>query len=228
MDEPLPVLSAAEIRVLGSLIEKQVTTPDNYPLSLNALTNACNQLSSRDPVVSYDEQTVVRALDRLRDKRLAIVYNGADSRVARYKHAFPEAVPVSPAELALLCVLMLRGPQTVGELRSRSERLHIFESLPAVEDTLNGLATRQPPLVTKLPRQTGTKESRFVHLLAGPFDPAAATASDLPAASSASAPTAPAPSAPDRIEQLETQIAALQQELANLKRDFASFRQQFE
>lgn len=227
MDEPLPVLSAAEVRVLGSLIEKQVTTPDNYPLSLNALTNACNQLSSRDPVVSYDEQTVVRALDSLRDKHLAILYNGAESRVSRYKHTLPDAIPVTPAELALLCVLMLRGPQTVGELRSRCERLHSFESLPAVEDTLNGLSTRQPALVAKLPRQTGTKESRFVHLLAGPFDPAA-TASSLPGAPAASTPTAPALSGPDRIEQLETQVVALQQELAALKRDFASFRQQFE
>src|SRR5947207_13121406 len=118
MDDPLPPLNAPEIRVLGSLIEKQITTPDYYPLTLNALTNACNQLTNRDPVVSFDDQTVVRALDNLREKRLATVYQGAESRVAKYKHTLNDALLLTPAETALLCVLMLRGPQTIGELRT--------------------------------------------------------------------------------------------------------------
>ena len=159
MDDPLPPLDAAEVRVLGSLIEKQITTPDYYPLTLNALTNACNQLTNREPVVSLDDQTVVRALDKLRDKRLATLFTGAESRVAKYKHTLTDALLLTPGEVALLCVLMLRGPQTLGELRTRSERLFTFDNMPEVEETLNALAARmQQPLVAKLPRQPGTKE----------------------------------------------------------------------
>jgi uncharacterized protein YceH (UPF0502 family) len=159
-----PPLSPSEIRVLGALIEKQITTPDYYPLTLNSLTNACNQLTNRDPVVSYDEQTVVRALDALREKRLATLFSGAESRVAKYKHTLTDAILLTPAEVALLCVLMLRGPQTVGELRTRAERLFPFDNLPEVEEALNALAARpERPLVAKLPRQPGTKESRYAH-----------------------------------------------------------------
>src|SRR5258706_4667375 len=141
MDQPL---SASEVRVRGSLIEKQITTPDYYPLTLNALTNACNQLTNRDPVVSFAENSVVRALDGLREKRLATLFSGADSRVPKYKHTLTDALLLTPGEVGLLCVLMLRGPQTIGELRTRSERLFAFDSLPEVEDTLNALLTRQP------------------------------------------------------------------------------------
>src|SRR4051812_3004950 len=179
MDDPFPPLTAAEVRVLGSLIEKQITTPDYYPLTLNALTNACNQLTNRDPVVAFDETTVVRALDGLRDKRLATLFAGAESRVAKYKHTLTDRLLLTPAEIAVLCVLMLRGPQTVGELRTRSERLFAFDTLPEVEETLNVLAARQSqPLVTKLPRQPGTKESRYAHLLAGPPEPASPTSTE--------------------------------------------------
>src|ERR1044071_2464593 len=130
MDDPLPPLTATEVRVLGSLIEKAITTPDYYPLSLNALTNACNQLTNREPVMTLAENEVVRAIDGLRDKRLATLFSGAESRVAKYKHTLTDALLLTPAEVALLTVLMLRGPQTVGELRTRSERLFAFESLP--------------------------------------------------------------------------------------------------
>src|SRR3954464_13666088 len=168
MDDPISPLSAAELRVLGSLIEKQLTTPDYYPLTLNALTNACNQLTNREPVVSFDETTVTRAIDALRDKRLATLFTGAESRVAKYKHTLTDAILLTPAEVALLTVLMLRGPQTIGELRTRSERLFAFDTLPEVEEAPNGLAPRQPqPLVARQPRQPGTKESRYVHLLSG-------------------------------------------------------------
>jgi uncharacterized protein YceH (UPF0502 family) len=173
MDDPLPPLDAAEMRVLGSLIEKQITTPDYYPLTLNALTNACNQLTNRDPVVAFDDQTVVRALDKLRDKRLATLFTGAESRVAKYKHTLTDALLLTPGEVAMLCVLLLRGPQTLAELRTRTERLFRFDTTAEVEETLNALSTRQPqPLATKLPRLPGTKEARFTHLLSGPNDPA--------------------------------------------------------
>src|SRR6185436_4170800 len=143
---------------------------DYYPLTLNALVNACNQLSNREPVVSFDENTVVAALAGLRDKRLASMFSGQESRVAKYKHTLTDALLLTPAEVALLCVLMLRGPQTMGELRTRSERLFKFDTLPEVEEALNALAARQPQaLVTKLARQPGTKESRYAQLLSGPI-----------------------------------------------------------
>ncbi len=210
------VLDAVEARVLGALVEKQVTTPDYYPLTLNALVNACNQTSSRDPVVSYDETTVLRALDRLRDQKLASVSAGAESRVAKYRHKLTERFELAPAEVAAFCLLLLRGPQTIGELRNRSGRLHEFASLPEVEETLNALAARQPqPLVAKLPRQPGTKESRFTHLLSGPL---AAAPADSPAS------TQSIPSTPSDADRL----ARLEQEVADLKQQFATFRKQFE
>jgi uncharacterized protein YceH (UPF0502 family) len=233
MDEVIPSLSAAEVRVLGSLIEKQITTPDYYPLTLNALTNACNQLTNRDPVVSYDETTVVRALDGLREKRLATMFSGAESRVPKYKHTLTDALLLTPAETALLCVLMLRGPQTIGELRTRSERLFAFDTLPEVEEALNALAGRQPqPLVTKLPRQPGTKESRYTQLLAGAVESTAAAASNAAAASESGPRPEPATLAVraenERITKLEQESAELRRELAELKEQFASFRKQFE
>jgi uncharacterized protein YceH (UPF0502 family) len=224
MDDPLPPLTAAEVRVLGSLIEKQITTPDYYPLTLNALTNACNQLTNREPVVAFDDNVVVEALDGLREKRLASHYAGAESRVAKYKHALNEAVLLTPAELALLCVLLLRGPQTLGELRTRGERMFRFDTLPEVEEALAALAARQPqPLVVKLPRQPGTKEARYAHLLSGP--PPLEVAAPGPAAS---APAVAAPPAPDRVAALEAEVATLQRELGELREQFAAFRRQFE
>ena len=163
------ILSAEEVRVVGALVEKQVTTPEYYPLTLNALVNACNQISNRDPVVSYDEQTVARAIDTLRDKGLAREVRTADGRVPKYRHVLDEAIKLSKAEMAVMCVLMLRGPQTVGELRSRTERLYSFSGLQFVEATLEDLAASEGrrPLVMKLPRASGQKEARYAHLLGG-------------------------------------------------------------
>jgi uncharacterized protein YceH (UPF0502 family) len=228
MDDPLPVLSPAEVRVLGSLIEKQITTPDYYPLTLNALTNACNQLSNREPVVSYDENTVIRAVDGLREKRLATQYAGAESRVAKYRHALPDVLLLTPAENALLCVLLLRGPQTLGELRTRTERLFRFDTLAEVEAALGALAGRQPQaLAMKLPRAPGAKESRYAHLLGGPVETApTGTSASLEPPTPALAP--PPPPGPDRLAQLDAEIAALRAELVDLREQFARFRQQFE
>lgn len=227
MDDPLPPLSAHEIRVLGSLVEKAVTTPDYYPLTLNSLTLACNQLSNRDPVVAFDETTVVRALDGLREKRLASVFTGAESRVAKYKHSLTDALLLTPGEVGLLCVLMLRGPQTLAELRTRTERFQPFESLTEVEEALQTLATRTPqPLVVKLPRLPGTKEPRYAHLLSGPIDVAALAG---PASALAPEPATLAVRAEnDRLAKLEADTAALRTELAELRQQFAEFRKQFE
>jgi uncharacterized protein YceH (UPF0502 family) len=230
MTETPLVLSATEVRVLGALVEKSITTPEYYPLSLNALTNACNQLTNREPVMTLDEADVTRALEALRVHRLASVYHGSESRVAKYKHSLTDAILLTPAEVALLCVLMLRGPQTVGELRARSERLFAFDSLPEIEETLNVLAARAPdPLVTKLPRQPGTKESRYAHLLSGPIE-AGGSAREIPSvAPSANSTPPPAPAQSDaRVAQLEAELAALRREVATLQEQFAQFKKQFE
>lgn len=219
------LLTPEETRVLGALIEKQIATPDYYPLTLNALTNACNQLTNREPVVAYDDQVVLRALDGLREKRLAALYHGADSRVARYKHAITDEILLTPAELALLCVLLLRGPQTVGELRTRAERLFTFNNLTEVEEALAALAAREPsPLVSKLPRQPGAKESRYAQLLSAPVSATAPTTPDAPAPSA----TPPAAADRERLTQLEAETAALRRELAELRDQFAEFKKQFE
>jgi uncharacterized protein len=229
MDDPIPPLSAAEVRVLGSLIEKQITTPDYYPLTLNALTNACNQLSNREPVVSFDDTIVVRALDALRDKRVATLFTGQESRVAKYKHTLTDALLLTPAEVAILCVLMLRGPQTIGELRTRSERLFTFDNLPEVEQTLAALAARQPqPLVAKLPRQPGTKESRYTHLLSGPMETSAAPASAPESQVKPEPATLIVRAENERIAKLEQDVAEARKELAELRQQFADFRKQFE
>ena len=221
--EPPPLI-AAEARVLGSLIEKQITTPDYYPLSLNALTNACNQLTNRDPVMSLDESTVARAIEGLRVQHLATAFHGAESRVVRYKHTLTDAILLTPAEVALLCVLMLRGPQTVGELRTRSERLFTFDNLTEVESVLAELAGRQPqPLVAKLPRQPGTKEARHAHLLCGPVETAAP-----PVALPQEPAVTPGRAESERLAQLETEITGLRRELDELRQRFADFRKQFE
>lgn len=211
------ILNASEIRVVGALIEKQLTTPDYYPLTLNALIQACNQLSNREPVVSFDEETVRLALDGLREKRVTRVVTGGDHRVLKYKHVFPEAFLVTPPELAILCVLMLRGPQTIGELRGRTGRLYNFADLAEVETTLQGLMARERrPLVTQLERQPGQKESRYAHVLSG--DKVVPEQSSRPAA----------PSDHERIPQLEAELELLRQEIAELRQQFVEFRKIFE
>jgi hypothetical protein len=223
--EPL-VLNPAEVRVLGALVEKSIATPEYYPLSLNALVNACNQLTNREPVMTLDEADVTRALESLRVHRLASVYHGSESRVAKYKHSLTDTILLTPAEVALLCVLMLRGPQTVGELRTRSERLFAFDSLPEVEEALNALATRTPdPLVAKLPRQPGTKESRYSHLLSGAIETATTAKEPLSSAPAAAPATAPSDA---RVAQLEAELAAVRREVTTLQEQFAQFKKQFE
>jgi len=169
-------LNDIDVRVLGSLVEKDLTTPEYYPLSLNALVNACNQTSNRDPVVKYDEPTVKSAVDRLRKYSLVRSIQRADARVMKYMHLMRDAMSLEPPELAAMCVLMLRGPQTVGEIRTRSGRLFEFPSLEEVEATLDTLMTRAEPLVARLPRQPGQKEARFSQLVGGGAPAAAAAA----------------------------------------------------
>lgn len=224
-DDPLP-LNFTEVRVLGSLIEKEITTPDYYPLTLYALTLACNQTSNRDPVMSLDDQTVGRALDSLREKRLAVLFKGADSRVPKYSHQFAvNDSDLGRPEVAVMCVLMLRGPQTVGEIRGRTGRLHEFASLEEVESMLGFLATRPAgALVTKLPRQTGYKEQRYAQLLSGePVLTPAAEPEIRPEPA-----TVAVRAENDRLARLEAESAALRTEVDELKRQLADFRKQFE
>jgi len=215
----LPVLSDVECRVLGALIEKDITTPDYYPLSLNALVNACNQKNNRDPVMSLDENTVRDALLKLQEKRLAGPASGADSRVTKYEHRSQEVFNFTRAETAIMNVLLLRGPQTPGELRGRTERMHRFEELSDVQATLQKLMQREMPLVKMLPRQPGTKESRFAHLLSGDVEGYVAP----PEVSSA-----PAAEDDGRIARLESEVAELRRKLADLRQQMESFRRQFE
>jgi uncharacterized protein YceH (UPF0502 family) len=199
------VLTEAEVRVLGALIEKEITTPDYYPLSMNALVAACNQSSNRNPVVHYDEATVLRATDSLRDKQLVHSVDRVESRVTKYRHVIYEALNLTRPSIAAVCVLMLRGPQTVGEIRTRTNRLYDFGSLEEVETTLNSLMTAG--LIVRLPRQTGQKEVRYAHLLSGEVhftEPESETEPEL-----------------DRVGKLE-------KEVEDLKRQFQEFRKQFE
>ena len=168
------VLSPVAARVLGSLVEKEITTPEYYPLSLNALANACNQKNNREPVMNLDEDQIRQALHQLEDDGLAGVARGPDSRVAKYEHRMQEVFNFTRGEIAVVCVLLLRGPQTPGELRGRGERMHRFEELSDVQSTLQRLMQREPPLVKVLPRQPGTKEARYAHLFSG--EPAEAVA----------------------------------------------------
>jgi uncharacterized protein YceH (UPF0502 family) len=221
------ILNDVEVRVVGSLVEKQVTTPDYYPLTLNALVNACNQISNRDPVVKYDERTVEDAVDSLRTKNLVYIFYGAESRVPKYKHMTREVYALSPQELAVMCVLMLRGPQTVGEIRGRTGRLYEFAELREVEETLDGLARRDEPLVFKLPRQSGRKDARYTHLLSGQpeFDESA----EEQTAHAASRPSSSTRAAEgERIARLEAEVEALRGEVAELRRQLEEFRKQFE
>jgi uncharacterized protein YceH (UPF0502 family) len=215
------ILNEVEARVLGALVEKEITTPDYYPLSLNALVNACNQKSNRHPVMNLDEEAVRGALQSLNEKNLAGARGGADSRVTKYEHRLQEAFNFSRPEIAVLCLLLLRGPQTPGELRGRTERLHRFHDLDKVLLALDRLMKRQPPLAKVLPRQPGTKEARYAHLLSGDveaFEPEPATE----AATGFVSPDS------ERIARLESEVAALQNEIAALKEQFAEFRKQFD
>ncbi len=213
------LLNDVEIRVLGSLVEKEITTPEYYPLSLNSLVTACNQKSNREPVVLYDEATVTAALDTLREKNLAIVVKNRDSRVLKYDNYFADGYGLSAEESAVMNVLMLRGPQTIGEIRIRAERMHDFSSLEEVESILDGLADREDdPLAMKLPRQMGHKECRYAHLLAGE------EGIRLPE----NAGQAGGAIDGERINYLEQQIECLRQDLDDLKSHFAEFCKQFE
>jgi uncharacterized protein YceH (UPF0502 family) len=217
-------LSAVEARVIGSLMEKQITTPEYYPLTLNALVNACNQISNRDPIVSYDEKTVVRALDSLREKQLAWMVTGAGSRVPKYEHRLTEALSLAEQEAAALCVLMLRGPQTVGEIKGRTTRMYEFKELEEVEMTLQSLANAEPrPLIVKLPRQPGTKESRYAHLLCGEVQ-----IEEQMVAPRLEAATIEVHAENERLATLESRVETLQQELTELKQQFLDFKKQFE
>jgi uncharacterized protein len=206
-------LDGEEVRVLGSLLEKEITTPEYYPLSLNALLNACNQKSNRDPVVHFDEETLERVLYVLRDKGWLLNITGAGSRVPKFGHRLAEKLNLGRRELAILCELMVRGPQTLGELRTRSERMHRFDDIAEVESVLD----RMPELVTKLPRRPGEKEVRYAHLLSG--------TPEAPALLPEHAAVVPRS---DRLAELEAEVVLLRHELEDLKQQFAGFQKQFE
>jgi uncharacterized protein YceH (UPF0502 family) len=204
-------LEPAEARVIGSLIEKEITTPEYYPLSLNALVNACNQKSNREPVVAYDDVLVDGVLESLRHKGLLIIATGAGSRVPKYGHRFTDRLNLGRREIAILCELMVRGPQTTGELRGRTERMHRFDDVAEIESVLE----RMPELVVKMPRRPGEKEGRYSHLLCGP--PSLEVMEE----------SAPA-MRQDRVTLLESEVTQLRQEVESLKAAFAEFRKQFE
>ena len=215
------VLNEVEARVLGALLEKEITTPDYYPLSLNALVNACNQKSNRDPVMNLDEGSVRDAPRALHDNSLARSVSAADSRVTKYEHRLQEAFNFDRREAAVFCELLLRGAQTPGELRIRAERMHHFDDLSEVQSTLQRLMSREPPLVKLLARQPGTKESRYVHLLLGDVEPANSLAvHETPAVTSREN--------ADKFSRLESEVAELRKEVADLRQQFAAFRKQFE
>ena len=219
------LLNQVEARVLGALVEKDITTPDYYPLSLNALVNACNQKNNRDPVMNLDENAVRDALAGLQEMRLAGPAGGADSRVTKYEHRLQEVFNFTRGETALLCVLLLRGPQTPGELRGRTERLHRFESLDDVHSSLQKLMDRQPSLARVLPRQPGTKEARYMHLLSGD----AGIPESVPDTDSQTTARSHRDGTDDsRIARLEQEIADLRSEIASLRQELASFRARFE
>jgi uncharacterized protein YceH (UPF0502 family) len=223
----LILLNDVETRVLGSLIEKDITTPDYYPLSINALVNACNQKNNRDPVMTLDESIVRQALDTLQSKRLAGPASGADSRVPKYEHRTAEVFNFTRGETAIMCVLLLRGAQTPGELRGRGERLHRFEDLTEVQSSLQRLMQREPPLVRVLARQPGTKESRYMHLLSGDIPDAAPEEHEVGSYAQTSSRRTTTAEA-ERITSLEAEMSELKRELAEVKQQIETFRRQFE
>jgi uncharacterized protein YceH (UPF0502 family) len=205
----LPKLSSEEIRVLGSLMEKSRTTPDYYPMTINSLTAACNQKSARKPVVQYDEDTVVRTLDTLKKKGLISTATGGSSRAIKYKHNFAIVFPVVPAEVALMCLLFLRGPQTPGELNTNSGRLYEFESLDDLQETLEKLSTGDVPYLTQLPRRAGQKETRYMHLLGESFEIVEDDEPEIVSGGSSSA-----------VANLEARVTKLEIELATMRTEF--------
>jgi uncharacterized protein len=226
------LLTEIETRVLGSLIEKDITTPDYYPLSLNALVNACNQKNNRDPVMTLDETAVRNALATLQEKRMAGPAGGADSRVTKYEHRLQEVFNFDRRETAIVCVLLLRGPQTPGELRGRADRMYHFDTLEDVVSTLDRLAQREPPLVCILARQPGTKEYRYMHLFSGePLEPTVSRAalereSAALLAQETSVPAVPPPA--QRLARLEEEVSRLRADLTEVQQQLATFRKQFE
>jgi uncharacterized protein YceH (UPF0502 family) len=219
------ILNEFEARVLGALIEKEITTADYYPISLNALVNACNQKSNRDPLMNLDEGSVSEALRSLNQKELAGPADTFDSRVAKYEHRMQEAFNFTRSETAILCELLLRGPQTPGELRSRAERMHHFDDLSQVQSALQLLMKRDPPLAVVLPRQPGTKEARYAHLLSGDVKQAE-TVSPGPVATLTGGSNSLTNT--ERIALLESEVSELKQEIAELKAQLANFRKRFD
>lgn len=210
-------LTETEARIVAALVEKQLTTPEYYPLTLNALIAACNQKTNREPVVSFDERTVQNALEDLRDKNIVYVYYGSTSRVPKYKHMLPQVFELEPSETAVLCVLMLRGPQTIGEIKERTGRLYDFRDLNDTNETLEALMKRDEPLITRLERAPGQKEARYAHLLCGevtsytpPERIARGTAND------------------ERFEKLEQELENVKSELSSFRQEFEAFKKQFE
>jgi uncharacterized protein YceH (UPF0502 family) len=218
------ILNEAEVRLLGALVEKQVTTPEYYPLTLNALIQACNQKNNRNPVVTYDEPTVSQTIESLRGKNLVYVFYGSTSRVPKYKHMMMEVFSLDHKELAVMCVLMLRGAQTPGELRGRTDRLYDFAGLDEVEETLNGLMTKEPQaLVLRLPRQPSQKEVRYAHLLTGEVSADYQSArGDVESAPSHKA------AGSDRVSRLEEEVETLRAEINGLRQEFEDFKKQFD
>lgn len=222
----IPTLTATEARVLGCLLEKQMTTPEYYPMTLNALVAACNQKSNRHPEMGLDERTVVLAVDSLRDKRLAAMVSEAGARVPKHRHTAAETLALDAPQLALIGELLLRGPQTAAELRVHAGRMHEFVDTASAQAILDALAARpEAPQVAKLPRQPGTKESRYAHLLSGP---PAMQAADAPSSAPAGPVRLEVMAENERVARLEQEVAALRAEVAAIQRQFAEFRKQFE
>jgi len=213
------LLTEVEARVVGALIEKQLTTPEYYPMTLNSLVNACNQKNNREPVVSFDEEIVTKALENLREKNIVYVFYGSTSRVPKYKHILPDVLELEPSETAILCVLMLRGAQTLGELRERTHRLYEFSGLGDVQETLDALLRREEPLIVKLERLLGQKEARFAHLLSGEIDVSAYAKEN--AVSNKHLDN-------DRVAKLEQEVESLRNEFNLLQLTFEDFKKQFE
>lgn len=215
------ILNETEARIVGALVEKQLTTPEYYPLTLNALINACNQKNNRDPVMSLDETTVNSALERLRDRNIVYIFYGSGARVPKYKHMLPSVYELEPSETAVIAVLLLRGAQTIGELRERTGRMYEFRGLDEVQATLDSLIKREDPLVVKLERLPGQKDARFAHLLSGEIDMERVAAAAVTHARGPS-------SGGERIETLEQEVAHLRSEVESLRSTFDEFKKQFE
>lgn len=215
------ILNETEARIVGALVEKQLTTPEYYPLTLNALINACNQKNNRDPVMSLDETTVNSALERLRDRNIVYIFYGSGARVPKYKHMLPSVYELEPSETAVIAVLLLRGAQTIGELRERTGRMYEFRGLDEVQATLDSLIKRDDPLVVKLERLPGQKDARFAHLLSGEIDMERVAAAAVIHARGPS-------SGGERIETLEQEVAHLRSEVESLRSTFDEFKKQFE